>query len=168
MTSRFEPNLGGNWYVIVQDCRPRFADHNLSIRVCMGRRLELILMCFIPEHAIDPQSLFAIQYPLQFNSFSPIILYANLWHIFTYIVGTPGMPKDFKNTRRYKHGKRRFEYADLNKDGQLSIHEFVYFLNPEEGKHMRGSLVLVSKLFLIQIKLDYEISNSLVNIICLT
>ena len=66
MTSRFEPNLGGNWYVIVQDCRPRFADHNLSIRVCMGRRLELILMCFIPEHAIDPQSLFAIQYPFQF------------------------------------------------------------------------------------------------------
>ena len=61
-----------------------------------------------------------------------------------YILGTPGMPKNFRNTTRYQHGKRRFEYADLNKDGHLTIHEFLYFLNPEEGKHMRKCLVLVS------------------------
>lgn len=54
------------------------------------------------------------------------------------------MPENYKNTTRYKHAKRRFEYADLNKDGQLSVHEFLYFLNPEEGKHMREVLVLVS------------------------
>ncbi len=54
------------------------------------------------------------------------------------------MPKNFRNTTRYQHGKRRFEYADLNKDGHLTIHEFLYFLNPEEGKHMRKCAVLVS------------------------
>ena len=59
-----------------------------------------------------------------------------------FVPGTPGMPKDFRNTTRYRHGKRRFEYADLNKDGHLSMHEFLYFLNPEEGKHMRKCLVL--------------------------
>ncbi|CAB4015367.1 Calumenin, partial [Paramuricea clavata] len=56
--------------------------------------------------------------------------------------GTPGMPKNFRNTTRYQHGKRRFEYADLNKDGHLTMHEFLYFLNPEEGKHMRKCIVL--------------------------
>ena len=60
--------------------------------------------------------------------------------------GTPGMPKNFRNTTRYQHGKRRFEYADLNKDGHLTIHEFIYFLNPEEGKHMRKCITLVSLL----------------------
>lgn len=59
-----------------------------------------------------------------------------------FIPGTPGMPKDYRNTTRYKHSERRFNHADLNKDGQLSVHEFLYFINPEEGKHMRASLVL--------------------------
>lgn len=58
------------------------------------------------------------------------------------------MPKNFRNTTRYQHGKRRFEYADLNKDGHLTIHEFIYFLNPEEGKHMRKCITLVSLLII--------------------
>lgn len=62
------------------------------------------------------------------------------------------MPKNFRNTTRYQHGKRRFEYADLNKDGHLSTHEFLYFLNPEEGKHMKKCLVLVS---FVSISLNY-------------
>jgi hypothetical protein len=69
--------------------------------------------------------------------------------------GTPGMPKNFRNTTRYQHGKRRFEYADLNRDGHLTMHEFLYFLNPEEGKHMRKCIVLVSFVFVLFLQVKH-------------
>ena len=63
------------------------------------------------------------------------------------------MPTNYQNTTRFKHAKRRFEYADVDKDGQLSVIEFLYFLNPEEGKHMRDALVLV---FIYQVFNKYQ------------
>jgi Ca2+-binding EF-hand superfamily protein len=37
--------------------------------------------------------------------------------------------------------KRRFDMADVDKDGKLGTEEFVYFIHPEESKHMGGIII---------------------------
>jgi hypothetical protein len=41
--------------------------------------------------------------------------------------------------------KRRFDMADVDKDGKLGTEEFVYFIHPEESKHMGGIIIDVSQ-----------------------
>ena len=56
-----------------------------------------------------------------------------------------GVPANYKNSTLYTHEQRRFRYADVDKDHKLTVKEFVYFLNPDEGKHMLDAIVEVKK-----------------------
>ena len=40
--------------------------------------------------------------------------------------------------------KRKWDAADLDKDGKLSKEEFSAFIHPEETEHMKDIVVLVS------------------------
>jgi len=53
------------------------------------------------------------------------------------------VPNDYKNSKLYRHEKRRFEYADRDVSGNLTLKEYVYFLHPEEGRHMLDCIVQV-------------------------
>ncbi|XP_031557594.1 reticulocalbin-2-like [Actinia tenebrosa] len=50
-------------------------------------------------------------------------------------------PKNYKNTTLYRHEKRRFRFADQDNSGSLTLKEFIYFLHPDEGKHMLECIV---------------------------
>ena len=41
--------------------------------------------------------------------------------------------------------KRRWNYADQNKDGALTREEYAHYLHPEEVEHMKEVVVLVRK-----------------------
>ena len=56
-----------------------------------------------------------------------------------------GVPANYKTSTLYTHEQRRFRYADVDKDHKLTVKEFVYFLNPDEGKHMLDAIVKVRK-----------------------
>ena len=51
---------------------------------------------------------------------------------------------DYKDMLR--RDERRWNLADVDKDGKLSKAEFASFLHPEEVEHMRGIVVDVSEI----------------------
>ncbi|CAL8074452.1 unnamed protein product [Calicophoron daubneyi] len=51
----------------------------------------------------------------------------------------PESVEDYK--RAIKHDRRRWDAADLDRDGSLTKEELADFLNPEDKKHMREALI---------------------------